>query len=472
MSAIIEQDGMPVSSNGEARNKRSRKSPKDQYTEISYEKKKQKAKDNRAKLTIAIEELEDAFHVAKNDSKERYQQYQTLFPSVSKSSSVDLMKELIQDVSNTKKWDRPSYIMSAAKIIEKLNRQCEALMDDLVKLKSSQRPCAYLSNHFHPWQDNLRMEQHSSNPMVNFDLEQIKNVRSMRGDISLKEYENNCFVKHMGKKEEVFLPDLPNILLKEIASFLDPISILRCGTVTKKWVLNKHDIFSDESLWRNLCNYRFGHAQVQRWRNESSMFGNKILERHDAAMKMYQRMKLANWKPSCKCEGNLYLGHSKINNVLSAWVSMVDRSNGETMRTVFASLGSSEQILLIPVVEVRILIQNTGFSGDGGIVIPEQVMSISSNNLEMFEIQSDQRFRKTFLNMDAAILQPVTKGSHHLGLFDAMVIRFYVHAETCSSTRIFIEKAKSAKLLISLLGNTVSLKIPFISGLQIELNTT
>ena len=468
MSAITQQDGMSVTSKNEARNKRSRKAPKDQYTEISYEKKKQKAKDSRAKMTMAIDELEDAFHVAKNNTKERLQQYQKLFPLASNLSSIELMKELIQDVSNTKKWDRPSYVMSAAKIIEKLNCQCEALMDDLGKLASLQKTYTYPSNQPPTWQDNLKMEQHISDPLINFNLEQMNNVRSMKGHVSLKGYENNCFVKHMEKTETILLPDLPNILLKEIASFLDAKSILRCGTVTKKWVLNKYDVFSDELLWRNLCNHRFGHAQVQKWLGEISMFGDKNSERHDSAIKMYQNMKLANWKPSCRCEGNLYLGHSKINNVLSAWASMVDRSNGETMRTIFASLGTSEQILLIPVVEVRILIQNTGFSGDGGILIPEQVMSVSSDDVEMFEIQSDQRFRKTFLNMDATILQPVTKGLHHLGLYDAMVIRVYVHAETCSNTRIFIEKAKSTKLLINVLGNTVSLKIPFISSLQIE----
>mmetsp|Transcript_5899 Transcript_5899/g.5493 ORF Transcript_5899/g.5493 Transcript_5899/m.5493 type:complete len:530 (-) Transcript_5899:60-1649(-) len=491
--------------------KRCRKSPKDQYTEVSYENKKQKAKDNRAKLTSAIDKLEDAFRQARNGSEQRlqnYQQHQQLSSSPL-SSSQNIMNDVAQTVILAHKWDRPSFIMSAADIVVKLNNQCQALMDDLIHLKKENDSHNNINNlvekqmtkipedndNSDDGKQDYHEESHSSAIFTNKN-KQVCTIRTLQGN-SISRDENDDNPKLMEnndtnqiKMEDIIqssnltVVDIPNSIIKEIATYLDPKSLLRCRRVTKLWNdFDKiPDIFTDNALWLGLCNHRYGSSQVKKWTDTNTRhhnaenIGETVGIQNHSAITMYRDMNSVNWKPSCAHnEGDLCLGDAKMdyNNVptLSAWVTIIDRSNGETMRTVFAKLGFSEQILLIPVVEVRILLQNTGFSGQnkGSILIPEQALSVTTDEGEMFEIQSDERLIKRVImrgkDGSSSTVPTLPKndggGLCYLDLYDVAELRFYIHAQSCLSTTKFVEKAKSLKLLVSILGNTVPFYVPF-----------
>ena len=148
--------------------------PKDVSSEIAYERKKQRAKDARVKLNEAIEELALSIDLAGSQSKERYNYIVKttncvnvhVAPSSSGSTATSatagtgaagaggsgapppqvpqhplakLMDETIQQTSDAKKWDRPSFVGLSATIIRNLNAQCEGLMREVAQLRNLAR---------------------------------------------------------------------------------------------------------------------------------------------------------------------------------------------------------------------------------------------------------------------------------------------------------------------------------------------
>jgi hypothetical protein len=53
-----------------------------------------------------------------------------------------------------------------------------------------------------------------------------------------------------------------------------------------------------------------------------------------SSITLYCNMDSGNVKPYCKLEGSLVLGEARMPGKVSAWASMVERSNGETIRSV------------------------------------------------------------------------------------------------------------------------------------------
>ena len=168
----------------------------------------------------------------------------------------------------------------------------------------------------------------------------------------------------------------PN-LLKNIASYLNPAGLCKCLRVSKRW--RSQNIFQSAELWLDLCIKRFGVSAVRQWQEDPDEDGGtKKCKKIDANLTLYKQMSAKNIKPYCQMEGSIFLGGSSLDNgLVGCWVSLMDRSNGETSRSVMHQKiqpqdGQAKQFYgSLPVVELRLLVQNTGYS-KGVIIIPDQ----------------------------------------------------------------------------------------------------
>jgi hypothetical protein len=133
-----------------------------------------------------------------------------------------------------------------------------------------------------------------------------------------------------------------------------------------------------------------------------------------------------------------------------------------------------------PVVELRILVQNTGCA-EGAILIKEQSVSVDASTRrrgeEMMEIGSnhDDRFAKVMMKLDGSPLKqpPITaedaeddsnglRTMCRLRLFDSAILVAYIHAKGCLTTSKFRQRTNFTKILITMSnGTTVPLVIPF-----------
>jgi len=463
----------------------------------SYERKKQRAKDARLKLNDSIERLSIAINVAGTQSKQRahlHSYWGSRCSATTNSTStrggnystVKLMEDVGKASDMAKKWDRPSFVGTAATLVQGLNAQCEALMREVVQLRKERI--------------QLKQEKHDSMTEKNAACHQCRKRRKRQGEGD----ESSNLVSCSSSYDEVdgrvggglsverkLKTDQANenrsnigmmALFKEgrlfcsIVSYLDPWSITQCMAVSTFWRCHL-DCFTDDKIWCNLCARRFGTDKVREWQNTSwqnaNIDGKDKNNRNIGKMKMiqvYRQMNIENVKPMCHFEGNLCLGIGKIYNAVSASVSIVERSNGETQRTVQATHGKYSSM---PVVELRILIQNIGVAGEA-LFIPEQIISVDSSTKrrgdEMLEITSDERFSKRILRLDGSAvtfrrsnrqgqLRGGAESLFKIELFQSFILCVFIHAQACQTTTKFRQKAKFVKLLVSIRGTTLPLVI-------------
>lgn len=447
----------------------------------SYERKKQRAKDARIKLNESIERLSLAMNVAGTQSKERIKvekgwsklpKGKSHTDEVTCSNLLSIMEQVCKTAEDAKKWDRPSFVGTAALMVQSLNAECEGLMRELVKLRkeklqwmdSNMKSCVCGKRKMDQLVDSNNISDSGS--FDNNDDELDDSFRKRR-KISMMESEINI--------ECVFQHD--SIVLK-IGEFLDPCSIIRTTSVSSSWQFRLSCLRSD-AIWSSLCYKRFGSARVREWQylkmDEDSMVWNECINtslERNFMLDLYKDMNSLNLKPKCHFEGDLYLGGGMINNSVSAWASLVDRSNGETRRSVM-TVGSAGEVkyVSLPIVELRILVQNIGIS-DGTISIPDQIISIDastkrSKGAEMFEITSDDRFKKRLINLDGTSRNSSTTTSTgvkvltELGLYESTIICAFIHTTSCPTTQKVKTKAKFVKVLVNVRGTTVPLVIPF-----------
>jgi len=447
----------------------------------SYERKKQRAKDARVKLNESIERLSVAVNLAGTQSKERVKIHKGWATPPNNSingTKIDPnmanavnMEELVSKTADSaKKWDRPSFVGTAASMVQHLNAECEALMRELVELKKERVE----------WMDN----QSGSCPCGKGKNRQAaSNSVSDSGsfDDADKGGQHNENARKRRKIEYIEIVDIYSIFQYErlpalIGTFLDPRSILRATSVSRSWQYRLACMRSDE-VWSALCLGRFGISQVNEWQNQIHPEDLETQWPHQdparmVAMNLYRRMNAANVKPKSYHDGSFVLGGGRINNIVSAWASLVDRSNGETRRSVLTGSGGDIKYASLPVVELRILIQNVGVA-DTSICIPEQIISIDastkrSKGAEMFEITSDDRFKKKLMNLDGSPRNSITAANGgigittltKLGLFESMIICTFIHAVSCPTMKKFRAKAKYVKVLVNVRGTTLPLVIP------------
>jgi len=462
----------------------------------AYERKKQRAKDSRIKLNESIERTAIAISLSGTQSKQRAAQLNTIRMSspALRANTLHTLEECSRIAVDAKKWDRPSFVGTAASLIQTLNAQCEALMSEMLEMKKQEgdafvAPLALNMNEAAAQYTDAATSRVS--PSYNGDV----HTRSATSDETLQSPKRPAAGEwNMGlysytkrpRLDEATTPSHANGMsdadssavspitihatlsktraMQSIAAMLDPRSLVRCSKVSTSW----KELFQGDPAWLQRCIDRYGQYNVRQWKD-------KMEAEHlppCASIDLYRSMDASNVKPYCRHEGSLFLGGARMPGKVSAWVSMAERSNGETIRSVVKE-SDPKTYTSLPVVELRILIQNTG-SPDFPIVIKEQPITVDASTRrrgeEMKEIQWDDRFHKQVLNLDGTPRAPVDKTDSNdvvgelcrLKLFDAVVLVVHIHARGCSTTSKFQQKSNFTKVLVKMNGTTVPLVIPFL----------
>ena len=469
-----------------------------------YERKKQRAKDARVKLNKSMDELALAIDLAGSQSKMRFDyvvktstcKNPQVAPSAGSTAApntlpqhplANLMDLTIQQAASAKKWDRPSFVGLSASIINSLNAQCEGLMREVARLRnvarrdimiadngsaSSTQSCTpqkivdetCAPQHDQPVHAAKKLKLDSPND-ANYTAAETQLCRAM----ALKE-QQRCDAIH----NTLGTPSL----LQCFASFLDPSTLCKCLCVSKGW--RSQNIFQSNDLWLNLCIKRYGAVTLRKWQDgeEEGMLSQYKV--NNDTLKLYRQMAVKNVKPNCPMEGALFLGGSTTGGLVNCWVSLVDRSNGETSRSVMQGKilnGKMKQYYApMPVVELRLLVQNTGYS-KGVIVIPNQQFAVDASTRrtgeKMLEIHGDHRFKSRALHIYGRRAS-TSRGSSgeggksslnneicHLRLFESAILSVHIHAKGCSTISKFRNRSKRIQLLVSMDGIIRQLVIPF-----------
>ena len=457
--------------------------PKDVGSTIAYERKKQRAKDARIRLNEAIEELAVAIDLAGAQSNERfnYLKSQTALPIVGGSPVVadhlaTLMENTIKEASTAKKWDRPSFVALSATMLTSLNAQCEGLMKEVARLRGTANneemnpdavpSCVQLSSSSDGSNDaaNLRSDFGTCSKANPIEPEAKKVKLDSSTYCSAEERQRLFEAAHN-------VIDTPT-LLQRIASFLDPSSSCKCCCVSKRWA--NQNIFHNHDLWLNFCIKRFGVTAVRKWQDyDDDEDDEQASESVCPTMNLYCRMAERNVKPPCSLEGSAFMGGSSLDGIVSGWVSLMERSNGETSRSVMLKQGDDSKRCYgpIPVIELRILLQNTG--SNGVVSFPDQQFAVDVSTRrkgeKMLEVCSDERFKKRVLHIEKrggeVVSQSKSLGKDmcSLGLFEYAILSVHIHARGCSTSTKFCNRAKKLQLLVSINGTTRPLVIPLYS---------
>lgn len=569
----------------------------------AYERKKQRAKDSRVKLNDSIERLSVAIGLAGSQSKQRAAQMSSsLRPNpdskiaIYRPTTLRAIEDCARATENAKKWDRPSFVGTAATLVQGLNAQCEALMREMVEWRNEaieQRKrwhemekadtgmkengivcckCGYavkkddspatlesvapdeVSSKSSPSLPLPSGEVTVGKKLVKMDGGKVSDIRyspENKGEPEAAEKKNGSSssrqqhdttstierpspkrrrvssnetskknnlgdfaneplkqtngeinegnqskpipVKHRENEETPNAPQKAGAfsygpILRFVSSYLDPKSIKSCACVAKLWSTNDDNAnnifrpsdadntFLSDDVWLDLCVLRFGMTNVRQWQQEGHDDDDDEADVPPMAMfDLYHRMDHANVKPPCLREGNVLLGHARIGRSVSAWCSIVERSNGETARSVRrvrddASRGYDS----LPLIELRILIQNIGSSGMPVKVKDEAVTVDASTRRRdetMYEVTSDERFDRIVMTTNGTVLHRSTAslasaaGEQNemcrLNLFQSAVLVSYVHARGCATSFKFRRRANFVKILVVVDGTTVPLVIPF-----------
>eukprot|EP00978_Attheya_sp_CCMP212_P002425 scaffold4945_cov61-Attheya_sp.AAC.2 len=517
----------------------------------AYERKKQRAKDSRIKLNEGIERMGIAMNLTGIQSKQRQKLIKSSarlqqHPKVAGflPSTLQIMEDCTKCAESAKKWDRPSFINSAATIIEGLNAQCEALVRVLAAFKreetnqlkketqidrsvseeastamdSSSAPDAKqqpivnvaaasskestLSQSKVPSPNSLKRQLHVPSSVASmsvsyesrqpeafkeFDHSPAKRPKYGDGNVHVIRDEEMERAEKSDHKSDVASSSVVDQnetytlsqlstdnagLIRHVLSFLDPFSLAQCMVLSKSWTECNNGAIGYDQSWSDLCTRRFGMASVRSWKGNQDDDDDKKVAPSSAVL--YRQMSAANVRPHCHFEGDTKLGGARLGGSVSAWASLVTRSNGETLRSV---RGGGMAYKSTPVVELRILVQNTGCA-EGPILIKEQSVSVDASTRrrgeEMMEIGSnhDDRFAKVMMNLDGSPLQfaPIIAEDDSNGLrtmcrlrlFDSIVLVAYIHAKGCLTTSKFRLRTNFTKILITMSnGTTVPLVIPF-----------
>jgi hypothetical protein len=417
----------------------------------AYERKKQRAKDARMQLNDSIDRLSIAMSLAGTQSQQRAVSMYVNFPDTRKS-----MEACAATAASAKKWDRPSFVGTAADLIQCLNAQCEALTREIKQMQQQQEN-----------NENTNHKRMEDSQLEAFD-EMSKKRRKLD---TLEENQNEVLVFSNSK------------LLMIIASFADPLTLLRAQCLSKGFKA----CFSEETIWFQRCIQRFGISQVRNWKdkllNEDDLHDHEDNDNDDGNMgyflarnhslsscQLYRHLHEQNVspircsescmesKPSMRCS---LLAITRMGHKLSAWVSLVERSNGETFRSVRQTNG---QFKSLPVVELRLLVQNTGSMEP--IQLHHQVMIVDASTRrrheEWKEVVGDDRFTKRCLDLQGSPLSLDGPYLVQLRLFEAVTIVVYIHCRGCSTTSKFQQRANFTKVLVLINGTTVPLVIPFL----------
>eukprot|EP00977_Amphora_coffeiformis_P026926 scaffold31792_cov168-Amphora_coffeaeformis.AAC.2 len=443
----------------------------------AYERKKQRAKDARIKLNESIERLSVAIALAGTQSRERRQQWQELGDSPFQDTCMQIMGDCIDTADSAKKWDRPSFVGSAASLVQGLNAQCEAMMREIMRLREDEArlvPPAVVSTESRvvtappsPPPPTHKRPLASTSPVAGGKNDEGSPAKRAKVEFTVNNPIPVTVVNSDDSMQAVWAnPKLAN----KIVGFLDPLSLLLCQRVSRamRGAANRDD------TWEHLCAERFGFFNVRQWRAKLDDEEEGIKAQFSA---LYRSMDRSNVMGSFQHEGLFLLGEARLPNKVSAWVFLVERSNGETMRSVRRrnDMPGNGTYTTLPIVELRTVVQNTGIVNEA-VIIREQIQAVDASTRrrgeELKEVDWDDRFRKRASNLDgksykspeqttiAGLARPAE--ICRLRLFESVVLTTFIHAKGCSTNSKFVQRANFTKILVALeSGVTVPLVVPF-----------
>ena len=462
----------------------------------AYERKKQRAKDARVRLNESIEELGIAIELCGSQSRERLHNLSYAVPPPTDPAAVPpitpLQKVMIDTTAqaeNAKKWDRPAFVGLAATLIHGLNAQCEGLMREVLQLRRERDIWRHhnarnsletgnvspdtSSYHYGPCPIGSSSAE-VTEPLFKKQKLDEDGLSSISGKTIVC---NDTSAEEQRIKVVKMVSSCPKIL-NAVAQFLDPPTLCTCLCVSKEWI--SLDIFQNQQTWLGLCYKRFGSWSVRKWEGDEDDEEEVSASHASPSMDLFCRMAESNVKPFCSLDGSIYLGGASLDRSVSGWVSLVERSNGETSRSVLLTKivnGESHQYYSpIPVVELRILVQNIGYS-DGAIHIPDQQFSVDASTRrkgeKLLEVTADERFKRQILHLEKTNKQELHNIAEkksslgpemcQLNMFEYAVLSVHIHARGCSTTSKFCHRGKNIQILVSINGTTRPLVIP-ISG--------
>ena len=438
--------------------------PIDTNTGSAYERKKQKAKNARVKLNESIERLAIAVSLAGSQSKHRIDQLELLMGTELRSKSIAVNQEGIKLAENAKKWDRPSFVGTAASVIQSLNAQCEALMAELMALnqmvEASKR--SNESGNHSASQTNTMEETELSNSTTD-----SANGLASPSAQKRQQQQADDSIDSLNKRQRLSqnLHTHDEVVFGSVAQMLDPLSLCRCSCTAKQWKEMK--AFKDEKIWLDLAVKRFGVYNVRKW--SENLKDGELSEDTISNKHLYEEMNVSNVMPHFPQDGLSFLGNGRIQGKLSGWAFVVQRSNGETLRSVKRKSSEGVGYHSRPVVELRIVVQNTGMATQPVILKAQKLgvdVSTRRRGGEFEEIDWDDRFKTNVVrNIDGTIRKSSSNEEDdlcHLRLFETAVLEIHINARGCSTISKFRQRSNFTKVLASLDGTTVPMVIPFL----------
>mmetsp|Transcript_22268 Transcript_22268/g.55148 ORF Transcript_22268/g.55148 Transcript_22268/m.55148 type:complete len:867 (+) Transcript_22268:308-2908(+) len=437
--------------------------PLDTNTGSAYERKKQKAKNARVKLNESIERLAIAVSLAGSQSKHRIDQLELLMETELRPKSIAVNQEGIKLAENAKKWDRPSFVGTAASVIQSLNAQCEALMAELMALnqiveasKRSNENGNHSASQTNTMEDTVLFSS-TTDPANGLASLSAQKRQQQQADDSIDSPN-----KRLRLSQNLHTHD--EVVFGSVAQMLDPLSLCRCSCTAKQWKDMK--AFKDEKIWLDLTVKRFGVYNVRKW--SENLKDGELSEDTISNKHLYEEMNASNVMPHFPQEGLSFLGNGRIQGKLSGWAFVVQRSNGETLRSVKRQSSEGPGYQSRPVVELRIVVQNTGMATQPVILKAQKLgvdVSTRRRGGEFEEIDWDDRFKKVVRNIDGTIRTSSSDEEEdlcHLKLFETAVLEVHINARGCSTISKFRQRSNFTKVLASLDGTTVPMVIPFL----------
>jgi hypothetical protein len=435
----------------------------------AYERKKERAKHARVKLNGAIERLSTAIHVAGTQTRERAvaineQQWDD------RQHLLGVMNRCVSIADQAKKWDRPAFVGAAATIIANLQEQCETLFGQVESLRERLEDGKTSGGHAHRHArpaDSAESPSPPKRPRINGTRELLRK-RS-----SLLSTDDDSVSSTVSFDSSVVVE--PKVM-ERLGAFLDAQSLVRCMQASKLW----KGVFSRDVPWEQLCVARFGPTHVRQWRAKLEDEEGEEATSTVRSSVLYRTMDAANVTPAFRRDGLVPLGEARVAGKVSAWTFLVERSNGETARSVRRKPDApgSGAYASTPVVTLWTVIQNTG-NHDEPVIIRDQPLSVDASTRrrgeQLKEIDWDGRFQKRILKLDGTPInnagQSVLPGPNATGsrqelcrlkMFEAVVLEMNIHAKGCSTTSKFIQRSNYVRVLVQIRNaTTVPLVIPF-----------
>jgi len=412
----------------------------------AYERKKQRAKEGRIKLNESIEQLAIAIsnaqatcigHMKASEHLAIVNSDLSLFTQ--SSPIVQQANRVTEVASKAKKWDRPTFIGIAAELIHTLNDQCDTLYHDIYNLKQHQQ---HLKSSLPATPASA-----ASNPLA-------KPSNSSKRQRTATENEATLPQASYGPAG-TFSP-----LLSCTSAFQNLVYFLTPACLTNMRKLGRTfryaSALQSDQTYRQLSIVRFGS------KIKTSNIGRISIPWIDKYKLLVSRdtLPFSEFFPNPMGSSRKWSSMSpslSASNFPSAWVSLVTRSNGETNRAV---LQADQQYKAMPIVLLRVLIQNTTAKQ---ITIRDQLITVevhSSFCPSFIEVRSDPRLGKSYFSLSGKVYNKVQPDrSIVLKIFESVILQVHVHATNCGNEAKFHVAAKKMSLMLDVDGEQTNVDI-------------